>query len=179
MKSAETKSVNMTYKALLSYVLNTNYRSAAGILGIIISVASLVLAITCWSGIDTSRKIMLIFVGLIFTVINPLSLAFKSFRQLKLSPSYKTPLNYTFGDDGIYITQGEQSENLTWDRICRLLMTKHMIAIYTGRMNAFVIPLTELGDDKSKILTSLVQFTAEYKPRLSRNLKRFESGKGI
>ena len=58
-------------------------------------------------------------------------------------------------------------------------MTKHMIAIYTGRMNAFVIPLTELGDDKSKILTSLVQFTAEYKPRLSRNLKRFESGKGI
>lgn len=179
MKSAETKSVNMTYKALLSYVLNTNYRSVAGILGIIISVASLVLAITYWSGIDTSRKIMLIFVGLIFTVINPLSLAFKSFRQLKLSPSYKTPLNYTFGDDGIYITQGEQSENLTWDRICRLLMTKHMIAIYTGRMNAFVIPLTELGDDKSKILTSLVQFTAEYKPRLSRNLKRFESGKGI
>lgn len=179
MKSAETKSVKMTYRALLSYVLNTNYRSVAGVLGLIISVASIVLAVVYWDGIDTSRKIMLIFVGLIFTVINPLSLAFKTFKQLKLSPSYKKPLNYTFGDDGISITQGELSEKLEWSRICRLMMSGHMIAIYTGRMNAFVIPLKELGDDKSKILTSLVQFTAEYKPRLSRNLKRFESGKGI
>ncbi len=179
MTSAKTKSVNMTFSALYSYVINTNYRSVSGVMGIFISLASIVLLIIYWDGLKPGSKGLLLFVGLIFTVINPLALAFKTFRQLKLSPSYKKPLEYTFGDEGIYITQGELSENLTWDRIYRILLTKQMLAIYTGRMHAFVIPVSELGDDKGKIITSAVQFTSAYKPRLSKNLKRYESGKGL
>lgn len=48
-----------------------------------------------------------------------------------------------------------------------------------NRMHAFVIPLDQLGDDKGKILASVVNFTAGYKPRVSRSLKRYQSGKGI
>lgn len=179
MTSAKTKSVNMTFPALYSYVINTNYRSVSGIMGILISVISIVLLIIYWDGLRAGSKAMLLLVGLVFTVINPLMLAFKTFRQLKLSPSYKKPLEYTFGDEGIYITQGDLSENLTWDKIYRILLTNQMLAIYTGRMHAFVIPVAELGEDKSKIITSVVQFTAAYKPRLSKNLKRYESGKGL
>ena len=37
MTEAKTKSVNMTFPALFSYVMNTNYRSMSGILGLVLS----------------------------------------------------------------------------------------------------------------------------------------------
>lgn len=179
MTEAKTKSVKMTFKALYSYIINTNYRNISGYMGIFISVLSIVCVCFFWNSFAISTKIMLILVGLVFTVINPLMLAFKAFKQLKLSPSYKKPIDYTFYDDGIKISQGELSETLPWNKISALMLTKHMLAIYTSRIHAFVIPVSELGDDGPKILTSVVQFTSQYNPKLSSSLKRFLSGKGL
>ena len=170
MTEAKTKSVNMTFPALFSYVLNTNYRSMSGILGLVLSFGAIVMLVIGWNATSGRQKAIFIIVALMFTVINPLSLAFKTFKQLKTSPSYKQPLVYTFGDNGIGVSQGEEHMDL---------MTKYMLAVYTNRMHAFVIPLDQLGDDKGKILASVVNFTAGYKPRVSRSLKRYQSGKGI
>ncbi|MDD6328786.1 MAG: YcxB family protein [Eubacteriales bacterium] len=179
MTAAKTKSVKMNFSALYSYIINTNYRSLSGVMGIVISVGSLVCALIFWTKFAVSTKIMLILVALLFTVINPLMLAFKAFQQLKLSPSYKKPIDYTFTDDGITISQGDVSTTLTWKQICRLMLTKQMLAIYTSRIHAFVIPVSELGEDGPKILTSVVQFTSQYNPKLSNSLKRYQSGKGM
>ncbi len=179
MKQANTKSVRMTYKALVSYILNTNYRSASGVMGLVISVGSLAALIATWDKSNVQNKLVLLAVGLLFTVINPIVLSFKAFRQLKLSPSYKKPIDYTFFDEGVGIRQGEQEITLTWDMIVRLMLTKSMLAIYTSRVHAFVIPVSELGEDSAKIITSVVQFTENYGPRLSGNLKAYRTGKGI
>lgn len=179
MTTAKTKSVKMTYKALYSYILNTNYRSLSGVIGIIISLMSLVVLILRFDAMSTQRRILFLVLALAFTVINPLLLAFKAFRQYKLSPSYRKPLEYEFSDDGIKVAQGELSQVIKWSDICRILMTKSILAIYTGRMNAFVIPLSKLGDDKGKIIAAVVQFTAEYRPQVSRSLKEYQVGKGI
>lgn len=179
MTASKTKSINMRFSALYSYIINNNYRSFSGVLSIFLSVGALVILVALWDKLATHQRVMFLLVGLIFTVINPLTLAFKAFKQLKLSPSYKKPLEYTFGDKGITVAQGELKQDISWDKICRVMMTNKMIAIYTGRMYAFVIPLSELGDDKGKIITAIVQFTMEYKPHLSKNLKEYQSGKGI
>lgn len=179
MKAATTKSVNMKYKALYSYVINTNYRCISGVIGLGISFLSLIALVVFWKSFSNQTKILLALVGLLFTVVNPIMLAWKTFKQLKLSPSYKKPIDYTFEDKGITIAQGEASDTLPWNRICRLMLTEQMLAIYTSRMHAFVIPVSELGEDRAKILTAVVQFTSQYGPKLSKSLKRFESGKGL
>ncbi len=179
MKVANTKSVKMTFKALYSYVMNTNYRSTAGVAGLILSFGALVMLILRWANLGNGQKVMLIVIALVFTVLNPLSLAFKTYQQLKLSPSHKVPLDYTFSDEGITVAQGELNQLIKWDMICRIMLTKHMVAVYTSRIHAFVIPLTELGEDKGRILTAMVSFTAGNEPRLSRNLKVYTSGKGL
>ena len=43
MTEAKTKSVNMTFPALFSYVMNTNYRSMSGILGLVLSFGAIVI----------------------------------------------------------------------------------------------------------------------------------------
>ncbi len=177
MKEAKTKSVNMTFQALYSYILNTNYRSFGGIIGVLVSLMGVAILIFGWNTMANGQKILFILVALAFLVVNPLSLAFKAWKQLKLSPSYKLPLDYTFGDEGITVSQGEAKQDISWDKICRIMMTGKMIAIYTDRYHAFVIPLSELGADKGKIITTVVQFTASYYPKLSGNLKGYLSGK--
>ena len=96
MTEAKTKSVNMTFPALFSYVMNTNYRSMRGILGLVLSFGAIVMLVIGWNTTSGRQKAIFIIVALMFTVINPLSLAFKTFKQLKTSPSYKQPLVYTF-----------------------------------------------------------------------------------
>lgn len=179
MTATSTKSVNMTFPALYSYVLNTNYRSAAGVMSLFISIACLAVAIVKWDVLQTNQRVGYILVGCLFTVVNPLLLAFKTYRQLKLSVSYKLPLTYTFSDKGVTISRGEEQQEMGWDMICRILMTGSILAIYTSRVHAFVIPLSELGDDKGKIIASVVQFSAANNPKISKNLKRFQSGKGL
>lgn len=179
MTTAKTKSVNMTFPALYSYVINTNYRSMSGILGIILSAGSIVILVSTWGILSARQKAVFILIALMFTVFNPAALALKTYRQLKLSPSYKQPLDYTFSDDGIGVSQGEQHMDLEWKNIYRLLLTKQMLAVYTNRIHAFVIPLSELGDEKGKILASVVNFTANYNTKVSKSLKRYQSGKGI
>ena len=125
------------------------------------------------------QKVIFFIVAIAFTILNPISLALKTRKQLKTSPSYKQPLDYTFGSEGIIISQGELSQEVKWSDITRIMLTKSMIAIYTGPMSAFVIPTSELGKDKGRILSTAVQFTADYKPVLSRNLKLYQTGKGI
>ena len=179
MVSSKTKSIKMNFSALYSYVINNNYRSFGGIMGLLLSIGAFIIVIVFWGQLSISQRVMFILVGMVFTVINPISLGFKTFKQLKLSPSYKKPLEYTFGNDGIKVSQGDTSLDISWDKIIRVMMTKKVIAIYTGRMYAFVIPLSELGEDRAKIVTAIVQFTAGYGPRLSRNLKEYKSGKGL
>ena len=178
MKATNKKSVNMTYKALLSYVLNTNYRNISGVLAVLVSALALVILLLGWETLTGTQKVLVFLLGITFTVINPIMLAFKAFRQFKLSPSYKKPLDYTFEDDGILIQQGEVSQKISWNMVHRLLLTKSMLAIYTSRLHAFVIPTEALGEDRGKILTAIVQFTDEYHPMLSGNLKEYRSGKG-
>lgn len=179
MATSKKKTIRMSYEALSSYILNTNYRSFSGISGLIISFGAILLLIFNWGDLSVGQRGVFLLVGIMFTIINPVMLSFKAFRQLKLSPSYKKPLVYEFLEDGIEVSLGDQHQKITWDMICRVMMTKSMIAIFTSRVHAFVIPLKELGDDKGKIVTSIVQFTAEYKPMLSKNLKEYRSGKGF
>ena len=48
MTEAKTKSVNMTFPALFSYVMNTNYRSMSGILGLVLSFGAIVMLVIGW-----------------------------------------------------------------------------------------------------------------------------------
>jgi len=179
MVESKTKQVNMNFGALYNYVINTNYRNASGVISLGLSFVAAIVLVLKWSDLSNGHKVAFGVIALLFTVINPLMLAFRTYKQLKLSESYKKPLEYTFADSGIMIKQGDLKQELPWKNICRILMTNKILAIYTSRLHAFVIPLSELGDDKGKILAAVVQFTAEYKPQVSKSLKEYQSGKGL
>ena len=120
------------------------------------------------------KSIIIYFVvAVICLIANPITLYLKALNQLRTSPSYKDPVEYEIAPVGMSISLGDASESIGWENVYRLLYTKRMFAIYTNPYNAFVIPNEAMGSDKDIILGRVVNYTSEFRPRLSGNLKVF------
>lgn len=173
--SSKKITVNMNKKALTDFVLRSYYSKLSGIMSIILGLGGL--AFLIWniaSGNPTIRNILLFgAVAVICLVLNPLTLIWKAKNQLKTNPSYKAPVNYELTPEKLTISAGEESTDLEWNNIYRLRASSSMVAVYTSPYHAFVIPTTELGDDKAIVLSRFVQYTREFRPRLSGNLKKY------
>ena len=71
-------SVKMTAKDLFDFSMYNSYSGAMGLFNVICTFAALVLLIVTWGSTDVYQKVLLAFCMLIFTVIQPAMLHFKS-----------------------------------------------------------------------------------------------------
>lgn len=140
----ETKINN---KNMYEFMLNHTYRSMLGIVGVLISVLAIVALVVYGKNYDITKKLMFIFVALLFTVVNPISLYFKSKRQVKMNDSFNHPLCYTFSEDGIEVRQGEQSLNINWDDVIKVISSKNLVVIYISAINAFIFPKEQIKEN--------------------------------
>lgn len=176
MVNAKKITVNMTYKALADFIFRSYYSRFTGFLGVFLGLMSIMMLIRGQGKLSTQSVIVYIILAAICLIGNPAVLLLKAKKQLAANPSYKAPITYEIDLGGITVSQGEQKELIQWKSIYRIRHSKNMVAIYTSPYHAFVLPNTELGDDKNMILGRLVQYSLPYKPRLSMNLKEFTNG---
>ena len=79
-------------------------------------------------------------------------------------------LHYDFCDEGIRVSTevevGEGAENsslLAWDQIYKIVETKKQLLIYSGRMNAYIIPVEQLGERKEELKSYIKERTEDYR----------------
>ena len=51
-----------------------------------------------------------------------------------------------FGEELVTVSQADQVQELPWDRIVKLIRTKHMVIIYTDRIHAYLLPVSVVGE---------------------------------
>ena len=49
-------------------------------------------------------------------------------------------------EKGFTVSQGEESANLPWDQIYKMVATKSNVLVYSTRINAYIIPREQLGE---------------------------------
>ncbi len=173
--------VNMTREALSNFMLTSYYTRLGGWFSILLGLAGVVMAVReifFRDSIDVTGLAAYCIIAVFCLVVNPVLLISRAKRQLETSESYKQPITYTLFPEYLLVTQGEEHLEIGWDLIYKIRMTGKMVAIYTSKINAFVWPLSELGDDRASILSRVVQYTQPYTPILSGNLKKYRSGRG-
>ena len=178
MVQEKTFQINMTREALTSFMLSSYYNRFGGIFSILLGLAGIVMAVReifFRDSIDMTGLAAYVIIALMCLVANPLLLRSRAKKQMETSPSYQTPVEYTLLPDMMIVSQGEERLELGWDLIYKIKMTAKMVAVYTSKINAFVWPLSELGEEKSSILSRIVQYTQEYTPILSMNLTQYKS----
>ena len=119
---------------------------AGGVIGILISLAAIVGLLVFWKYFATSQRVILIFLGLMFTVIQPLSLLMKGRSQLKTG-AFREPFHYTFTQTGMSVENMAGTVEVKWSDMRKVIVTKEAMYLYMNAVSAFIIPRQECGDD--------------------------------
>jgi len=168
--------INMTKDALTSFVFTSYYSRLGGWFSILLGLAGVGMAVReifFRDHVDAPSLAAYLIIAVICLLVNPLSLRSKAKKQLETSDSYKKSIEYTLYPEYLEVRQDEEHLEVGWELIYKIKMTKCMVAVYTNKINAFIWPLSELGEEKAAILSRVVQYTQEFHPILSGNLKEY------
>lgn len=151
-------SMTMRVKDMYRFLLYHGYSGMSGIINMIISIGALVLLLA-GVGDSTTAKVMLGIMAALFTIINPIYLYYKAAKQVKLAKMFAKPLNYQINEDGITVSQGEESLIVDWKDVRRLVETAGYFYLYLSLTRAYIFPKEILGEQEKnfrKILETRV-----------------------
>lgn len=152
--------VNMKTGYLFEFLYVNSYSGFRGVINYGFSAIAIV-ALIFGYGDSPFSLVALITLALLFTVINPGLLLFKAWRQTKRNPGFSKPVTYSFGKDGITVTQGEESQDAPWEMVLLAKETLKSIILFTGNNNATILPKADIGEDLADFRTMLKEMCAE------------------
>ena len=115
---------------------------------------------------DTVYTMLYILFGVLFLVYMPASLWLRSKRQILMSPVLKETLHYCLDEKGVHVSVNEQTADLEWNMIYKMISTKSNLLIYSSRINAYVIPLVQLQGLYPRIQELAGQKLEKYRLRM-------------
>lgn len=137
--------IKITDKDLYDYMMAHTFNSGAGILGSCIGALMIVAA--CMNG----QWIYLI-LGIVLLVYQPITLRIKSKQQVLNNPVFQNVLHYTLDEEGITISQGQESQSQRWADMYKATSTGRSIIVYTSKVGATIFPRKQLGGDAVKVI---------------------------
>ena len=122
---------------LYDYMLMHTYNSVAGIMGTAFGALLILLAVG-------TQRWAFIALGAVVIFYLPWTLFVRSRRQVLSNPSFQKPLHYVLDDEGITISQGEDSVQYLWEEMHKAVSTGRRIFVYTSRVNATLFPKRQM-----------------------------------
>ena len=138
--------VQLQPKDLFRFNMYQTYTGMQGVLSIVLGILGFVMAGLSVGKAEIPYTIMYIVVGLIFLFYIPVSLWLRAKQTLKANAVLAGKLHYEVSEDSIHVTQGEDCGELPWDAIYKVISNKKQILIYSSRINAYIIPREQIGD---------------------------------
>ena len=143
--------VKLGVKDLYSFLLRYNYGNFGGIFGVIISLASFIFLGMTYASNSTTTNIILVFVGLLWTVIQPLLLLQRAAQQATKNVAYKEVLEYEWKEEGVSLRLDGQEEMIPWEGIIKVVETKKHILVYTSRIHACILPKAQFKEQLASV----------------------------
>jgi len=141
--------VKMTSSALYDYNMHHAYTSVSGLLGTAVGFLLLV-------GFSQNTEVIAMLVaGIIILFYMPVTLYTRAKKQIMLNPAFKNPIHYKMNDEGVTVSNGEEEMLLEWDSMYKAYSTNQSIILATSKMNAWIFPKKDLGEDKYKLIEML------------------------
>ena len=165
-------SVQMTVKDVYRFNMYHVYHSASGIVGVLLSLLALCNLIISFDSLTDQGKTIMTIVALWFTVLEPIMVYSSAKKQVKKIASYHKPLHYTIDEQGITVSQDEESQTMEWKRLRRIVKTRQQILVYSSRVHAFVFPKNAWQDQEQEMQSLLKKYAVDNGIWMNRNMKR-------
>lgn len=159
MEQEVTIQVKVTVMDMYSFLMHHSYSGIQGILNLFISGGAIVLLLCGVGRGNTLVMTALVLAAALFTVINPINLLLKSIKQVVLLPTFRKPLSYTFGEEGILVRQ-EEAEMLTgWNEVVRVVENRRSILVYMSAVRAYILPKKQYAGQVEVVKKKLKKYS--------------------
>ena len=153
-------SVNIRAEDLRYFNLYSFYHRPMGFFMTLIGVIMLISTQWMFLGgsIVLQDEIIMTLIALVVLCYMPLSLTFRAKRALAANPIFQAPLNYSLEEEGLRfyteldLGKGVDTESkLRWENVYKIVRTRHELLVFSTQVNAFVIPMREIGSQYDTI----------------------------
>ena len=102
-----------------------------------------------------AKNIPLAVIGAAVLVYLPVTLWIRSAQTAALTPAFKKPLHYVLDDDGLTVSQEDQSQTVEWDKCVKAVSTSRSILLFTSAVSATIFPRDQLGDKTALVIRTI------------------------
>ena len=137
--------VKLTRKEMFTFLINNAYRKPMGVISFLFGIGCFAVAgITCRQ-MGLQSTLLLILLGSIYTIIQPIMLWKSAGRQIAKNPVYKEELSYSFDDKVITVSQGESVTAKGWEECYKVADYGKVVIIYITVNNGIILPKAAIG----------------------------------
>lgn len=165
-------SVQMTWKEIYKFTMYHTYHSFAGIFGLVLSVMALANLIVSFDELSDQGKTIMTIVAAWFLILEPLRMLVRSKSQMKLSKAYKKPLDYMINEEGVTVSQDEESQTIEWKQLVKIVETKSQFLVYSNRINSFIFPKSSLEGREEELGTAMAEYSKGTRVKLLGGMKK-------
>ena len=163
--------VKLEPKDMYRFNMYQTYSGFSGVSSILFAIALFGLAIYTYGEVSLPNTIMYVGVGIMMLVYMPSTLWLRAKQSIKASPVLSNTLHYMVDADGFTVTQGEASGVLAWKQIYKMVSTKHLVLVYSTRINAYVIPRRQLDEQYLPLAKLAREKLPKYRCRMKVTIK--------
>lgn len=139
--------IKLDAKDLFRFNMQQAYRGMQGILSIILPILVFAYAVTSYGKVSIGSTLVYVGLGIVFLVYVPISLWLRVNKTVKdENNALSKQLHYEFEEEVIRVSVGEESVEFQWENIFQMKTSGPLLMVYTNRINAYVLPLTQVGD---------------------------------
>lgn len=158
---------NITEKDMYRFNLYHAYHGMQGIMATLVGVWVLITAVITFGKVSTFYTVFYVVLGIVFLIYVPANLYLRSKKQVRSSDVLQQALHFRIDEKGVHVSQGEETGDLTWKQIYKMVSTKNNLLIYSNRINAYVIPRETLGEKYETVVALAINHMEGYRLKLN------------
>ncbi len=137
----------VTEKEMIGFLFGHNYRQPLMIIAMLVALAWPIMVIVR----QEENMLLAIVVAAIVLVALPLSTWNRGKRTIKTNPAYQQTFHYMLDEWGLHLKLGKEAIDVEWNKINRAMFLKSVFVLYTGKVNAFLVPTSGMGEQQEVI----------------------------
>ena len=144
--------ITLNSKDMYRFSMYHAYTTSQGIISILIAILCLFVSVRTYQSVEWTYTALYAIFGVLFLLYIPVNLYLRSKQQILSSKELQNTLHYMVDDNGIHTSQNDASADLPWDAVYKMIATRHNVLVYSNRVNAYIIPKSQIEKEYEKFL---------------------------
>lgn len=146
--------IKIEAKDLFRFNVKQAYKGMQGALSIILPLLIFAYAWTSFGQVSIGSTLVYVGLGIVFLVYVPVSLWMRSKKIVSdANNALSKTLHYEFKEEAIRVSVEEESVEFKWENIFQMKTSGDLLLIYTNRINAYILPLAQVGENYEALST--------------------------